>query len=193
MFPSIGDKKKSGPIHVDGVPQGLAHGANEAAQRVSDAIEKAGSRAVKTANIAADRAGELGMRAENLGAELGNRIGNAHVEVKAPKLRRRRHPRLRSKRRRPAPLGGRLQYPEEAMLKAQLAKTSRELAHESADLGKAVESLNSVIRANRRAGAARRTRLFLGAAAGAALMYHLDPEHGRERRAATARAFRKRA
>ena len=74
----------------------------------------------------------------------------------------------------------------DAMVKAQLVKTSRELAHESSDLSAAVDSLNKIIRANRRAAAKSRTRLLGGAAMGAALMYHFDAEHGRERRAATA-------
>lgn len=75
----------------------------------------------------------------------------------------------------------------DAMLKAQLVRTSRELADESSALNAAVASLNGVIKANRRAAARGRTRLFGGLALGAALMYHLDRDHGRERRAATAR------
>jgi hypothetical protein len=75
----------------------------------------------------------------------------------------------------------------DVVLKSQLAKTSRELAHESSDLGTAVESLNAIIKKNRRAGAKARTRLLGGLAFGAALMYHLDPDHGRERRSTTRR------
>jgi hypothetical protein len=75
----------------------------------------------------------------------------------------------------------------DVVLKAQLAKTSRELAHESSDLGTAVESLNAIIKKNRRAGAKARTRLLGGLAFGAGLMYHFDPDHGRERRATTGR------
>ena len=75
----------------------------------------------------------------------------------------------------------------DVVLKSQLAKTSRELAHESSDLGTAVESLNAIIKKNRRAGAKARTRLFGGLVIGAALMYHLDPENGRGRRTATGR------
>lgn len=80
-----------------------------------------------------------------------------------------------------------LRRSSDAVLKAQLAKTSRELAHESSDLAEAVDSLNAVIKANRKAGARGRTRLLGGLAIGAALMYHLDPSRGRERRAATGR------
>jgi hypothetical protein len=75
-------------------------------------------------------------------------------------------------------------------LKTQLAKTSRELAHESSDLSRAVDSLNAVIKANRKAAKRGRTRLIGGLAIGAALMYHFDAEHGRERRAATAQRLR---
>jgi hypothetical protein len=75
----------------------------------------------------------------------------------------------------------------DAILKAQLVKTSRELARESSDLGGAVDSLNAIIKANRKAAVKGRTRLVAGLAIGAGLMYHLDAEHGRERRAATAR------
>ena len=73
------------------------------------------------------------------------------------------------------------------VLKTQLARTSRELAHETSDIGAAVESLNAIIKKNRKVGAKARTRLIGGVAIGAAVMYHLDPAHGRERRAATAR------
>jgi len=73
------------------------------------------------------------------------------------------------------------------LLRAQLMKTSRELARESSDLGSAVDSLSGIIRANRKAAAKGRTRLIGGLAIGAGLMYHLDADHGRERRAATVR------
>lgn len=75
-----------------------------------------------------------------------------------------------------------------AMVRLQLANTSRELAHETTDLGEAVESLNAIVKSNRKvAGAAKRRRLFAGIAVGAALAYHLDVENGKQRRAATAR------
>lgn len=75
----------------------------------------------------------------------------------------------------------------DAILKAQLVKTSRELARESSDLGSAVDSLNAIIRSNRKAAVKGRTRLIGGLTIGAGLMYHLDAEHGRARRLATAR------
>lgn len=184
MFTSNGNKNRSLSVHVDKVPPALAHTADEAAHRVSDAVEKAGSRALKTANVAVDRA-------SNLGTQLSDRVGSAHIEVPALPTRGRRQRRgVRAFSDSKRGLIGRLRHADEAMLKAQLAKTSRELANESAELGRAVDSLNGVIVANRRAGAARRTRLFLGIALGAAVMYHLDPEHGRERRAATAEALK---
>lgn len=136
-------KRNFSPVQlVDGVPHALAHGAEEAANRVVGAVEHVG--------------------------------------------RSRRNPRRllsRAAAGRPAKL-----HPSaDSILKAQLAKTSRELAHESSDLGTAVESLNGIIRANRKAATRGRTRLIGGVAAGAALMYHLDTEHGRQRRAETAR------
>ena len=82
---------------------------------------------------------------------------------------------------------GRLLPSGDAMLKAQLVRTSRELAHESSDLNAAVDSLNSIIKSNRRAAARGRTRLLGGIALGAAIMYHLDADQGRQRRAATGR------
>jgi uncharacterized protein YjbJ (UPF0337 family) len=82
---------------------------------------------------------------------------------------------------------GRLLPSGDAMLKAQLVRTSRELAHESSDLNAAVESLNHIIKSNRRAAAKGRTRLLGGLVLGAAIMYHLDADQGRQRRAATGR------
>lgn len=68
-------------------------------------------------------------------------------------------------------------------LNAQLAKTSRDLAHESSDLHEAVDTLNAMIKANFKAAKRGRMRLIGGVAIGAAVMYHLDPQHGPERRA----------
>lgn len=77
-----------------------------------------------------------------------------------------------------------------AKLEAQLAHTSRELASEASELGDAVDSLNQLIKANRRAGARNRTRTVVGILIGAIATYHLDPEHGRERRRTSARRLR---
>lgn len=74
---------------------------------------------------------------------------------------------------------------DSAVVRLQLANTSRELAHETSDLGQAVESLNAIVKANRKAGAAKRRRLFAGIVLGAGLAYHLDPAQGQRRRAAT--------
>lgn len=74
-------------------------------------------------------------------------------------------------------------------LKEQLAKTSRDLAHESSDLHEAVNSLNAAIKANRKAAKRGRMRLLGGLVIGAAIMYHLDPQHGQERRTLAARQF----
>jgi hypothetical protein len=107
--------------------------------------------------------------------EAGHRLAGA-VEVAGEKARTTRS-RARTK----------LSRDSDAVLKAQLVKTSRELSRESADLGAAVDSLNSIIKANRKSAAKGRTRLLGGLAIGAGLMYHLDAEHGRERRAAVVR------
>jgi hypothetical protein len=135
-------KRNFNPVQlVDGVPHALAQGAEQAANRVVEAVDHVGgSRRNPKALLSRARAG------------------------------------------RPA----KLHLSADSILKAQLAKTSRELAHESSDLGTAVESLNGIIRANRKAAASGRTRLIGGVAAGAALMYHFDAEHGRQRRAETA-------
>jgi hypothetical protein len=77
-----------------------------------------------------------------------------------------------------------------AKLKAQLARTSRELASETSELESAVGSLQDVIKANRTAGARGRTRTILGILIGAVATYHLDPQHGHERRRASARRLR---
>ncbi len=68
---------------------------------------------------------------------------------------------------------------------AQLAEASAGIAQESAELEKAVTGINQAICANRRAGARGRTKLIGGLLLGAGIMYHTDPEHGRERRANT--------
>lgn len=158
-------------VHIlDGMPQTIAQGAEEGASKITEAVELAGARVAKSVGQAAKGAGKAG----------GSRISSRIVELlmTAPAA-------IRGKGvMRPA----RAQLPSsEAKLRARLDKTSRELAHESSDLSAAVESLNKVIRANRRAAKRGRTRLLMGTAAGAALMYHFDAEHGRERRAATAR------
>ena len=81
----------------------------------------------------------------------------------------------------------------DARVKAQLARTSRQLAREAGDLEQAIESLGEVIEGNRRDGARGRTRLIIGMVAGAALAYHLDPAHGRERRAIMAERIKRRS
>jgi hypothetical protein len=147
---------------------------------------------------ASELGGHLGDRATELGGQLGDRIGNAQIGHP-----RRRRPRLGHAGRSGAkpklkrllsgvqiPTPAALHVDSDARLKSQLVKTSRELAHESSDLSRAVDSLNAVIKANRKAAAKGRTRLIGGLAIGAVLMYHFDAEHGHERRAATARRLR---
>lgn len=145
---TLNGRQHHNAVHVlDGMPQTIAHGAEEGAGKIAEAIGGAGARVAKGAG-----------------------------QVHAGRVRR-----TIAKRR------ARMLARSDAMLKAQMVKTSRELAHESSDLNAAVDSLNHVISKNRRAAARGRSRLIGGLALGAALMYHLDAEHGRERRAATAR------
>ncbi len=160
--------KYTGGAHLfEGMPQTLVHGAEEGATKVAEAVEHAGARVARSATHVARSAGQ----ASGLAGEVSKQVRSRRTRMRSAMPRR----------------GGRLNPAGDAILKAQLAKTSRELANESSDLGAAVESLNKIIRSNRRAGARGRTRLLSGLAIGAALMYHLDAEHGRERRAATAR------
>src|SRR5579864_1242018 len=92
--------------------------------------------------------------------QTANKLAEA-VEVGGARLAKtantgRRASRLRSK----------LRPDRDVVLKSQLAKTSRQLAHESSDLGTAIESLNAIIKKNRRAGAKARSRLLGGFAVG---------------------------
>lgn len=183
-------------MHVlDGVPESLIHGAEEGATRIAEAVETAGVRVAKGAGQVAKSAGQASGKAGELSGHLKGRVAQAPLDMKDAKLSIKdaklsmREKRLnvmqrlsRSMLKRQAKL---LPSGTDAMVKAQLVKTSRELAHESSDLNAAVDSLNKIIKANRRAAAKSRSRLLGGLALGAALMYHLDAEHGRERRAAT--------
>jgi uncharacterized protein YjbJ (UPF0337 family) len=236
-------------VHIlDGVPQTLAHGAEEGATKLAEAVEIAGARVSKGAGQVAKNAGQAGGRASELSGHLRGQLKGQASELSGQlkgqasglsgqlkdqagelsgqlkdqaggisgqlKGKKRRGPlALRSAKlsakdaglnARKAQLGVReslvrsssrslikrrakLLPNTDAMLKAQLVKTSRELAHESSDLNSAVDSLNRIIKANRKDAAKGRTRLVGGLAIGAALMYHLDATQGRQRRAATAR------
>jgi hypothetical protein len=154
--------------------------AGDAAQRVADAAGGVGDRISKRADRAAVRSGVLGVKA-------GSRVGAAgtKVGVKGSKLGLRglifgTKAGVREKLR-PA---------RDAKLKADLVRTSRELAHEASDLESTVESLKAVIADNRQAGAKGRTRLIGGVVLGAIITYHLDVEHGAQRRAATAQRLK---
>jgi hypothetical protein len=151
---------------LDGMPQTLVHGAEESAGKIAEAVETAGTRMAKEAKLNMKDA-QLSIREKKLG--IMQNLSRVMLKRQGAMAKRQ----------------AKLLPSSDAMLKAQLVKTSRELAHESSDLNAAVVSLNKIIHANRRAAAKSRTRLLGGLAMGAALMYHLDSEHGRERRAAT--------
>ena len=189
------------------MPQTLAHGAEEGATKVAEVVETAGARVARGAGQVARSAGQASGRASELSDQLKGRIAQAPLDMKDAKLTVKdakltmkdaklgmREARLnmrerivRSMSRKAAKPRAGLLPKGDAMLKAQLVKTSRELAHESSDLNAAVDSLNKIIKSNRRAAARGRTRLLGGLALGAALMYHLDADQGRQRRVATAR------
>jgi hypothetical protein len=227
-------KKKNGVHILDGMPQTLAHGAEEGATKVAEAVEIAGAKVAKGAGHASGAAselsgqlkgqaghlkgqaselsgqlkgqanelsGQLKGQANELSGQLKGRAAQAPLDLSEAKRTVRdaglsmRKARLGAresvtrtlsrslvKRRRT-----RLLPSPDAMLKAQLARTTRELAHESSDLNAAVDSLNQIIKSNRRDAAKGRTRLLGGAALGVIVMYHLDSAQGRQRRAATGR------
>jgi hypothetical protein len=141
---------------------------------VAEAIEVTGSRVAKTVDSANDGVGRLRAQAGDRIGQVGNRWGSRSAKLRVGGFFS--NSKAATRRRTKA-----------AALPLELAETSRELAHETSDLGEAVASLNAVIKANRQDAAKTRSRLFVGIGIGAALAYHLDSEHGRQRRAATAR------
>jgi hypothetical protein len=155
--------------------------AGEAARRVSDVADDVGSRVAGPADRVALRTGARGVRTGTRAGAAGAKAG-AKLGLKGSKLGLRgllfgAKANARAKLR-PA---------RDAKLRLQLAHTSHELASKTSDLNEAVDSLNEVIRANRRAGGAGRGRLIAGVAVGSLITYHLDPAKGRERRASTMR------
>ena len=129
------------------------------------------------AHGAEEASSRLAEAAEEATSRLVDVVESASAHVRPKRFLRGSAKRARTK----------LSPSSDAILKAQLVRTSHELARESSDLGSAVDSLNAIIKANRKASAKGRTRLIGGLAVGAGLMYHLDAEHGRARRLATAR------
>ena len=179
----------------------IAKTAGQMAQRAGQPGGSASGLSGQLKGQATELSGQLKGQASELSGQLKGRVAQAPLDLKDARhgvkdaqlsLREaklgvreklsRSMTRPITKRRR-----GRLLPSGDAMLKAQLVKTSRELAHESSDLNAAVDSLNRIIKNNRHAAAKGRTRPIGGAALGAVVMYHLDADHGRERRAATGR------
>ncbi|HTW11530.1 MAG TPA: hypothetical protein VME01_02205, partial [Solirubrobacteraceae bacterium] len=134
-------------ITTDGMPHKLAHSAEEAANRLAEAVESGGS-------VMAKRASDAGDRAQELADQISDKVSHAQLKmpsVKTPtvKVPSVRAPKVNVNVRRP--MANRVprmlrRRGADALLKAQLAKTSRELAHESTELGEAVNSLNAVIK-----------------------------------------------
>jgi hypothetical protein len=149
----------------------------EAVTRVTETADDTRTRLSKASRRARRHSADLGDRARLRAATSrarigvnGSRLGAKGVLFGARTVAR--------EKLRPA---------RDAKLRAELVRTSRELANETSDLGAAVNSLNEMIRENRKAGAAGRRRLIVGIIIGAAASYHLDADHGHERRAASAR------
>ena len=176
----------------------MAKGAGQVAKGAGQAGGRASELSGQLRGQANELSGQLKGQASELSGQLkGHRapldIKDARHSMKEAQLGMRearlgmRAMMLRAMSRSRAKRRGRLLPSGDAMLKAQLARTSRELAHESSDLNAAVDSLNRIIKSNRRAAANGRTRLIGGLALGAAIMYHLDADQGRQRRAATGR------
>ena len=203
-------------VHIlDGMPETLVHGAEEGATKLAEAVEIAGARMAKGAEHAGGRAselsgqlkgqaselsGQLRGQASELSGQIKDRVAQAPLDIKDARhsvkdatLSMRgarlgtREKLARSISRSLARVRARLLPSTNAMLKAQLVRTSRELAHESSDLNAAVDSLNRIIKTNQNVAVRGRTRLLGGVALGAALVYHLDAQQGRQRRAASAR------
>jgi gas vesicle protein len=200
---TLRNKKKIGPIEVPDTTS-LSHGVEDAANRLSAVVETAGARTTKTATRttktakksakqARDQASALGDqlsdRVNHAQSELIDRVSHAQGEL-SDRVNQAQNDRKRARRRRRLLLPFRRRQDSDAVLRAQLAKTSHELSRESTDLNRAVSSLNSVIKANRKAAARGRSRLIGGVLIGAVLMYHLDSEHGKERRQASVRRLR---
>jgi hypothetical protein len=176
-------KHSGGTGKLDGISQTLIHGAEEGATKVAEVAETAGARITRGAG---ELSGQLKNRSPLDLTDAKHTVKDAQLSMRKTRLNLRERA-MRSMGRRMVKQRAGLLPSGDAMLKAQLVKTSRELAHESSDLNAAVDSLNQIIKSNRRAAAKGRTRLLGGLALGAALMYHLDADQGRQRRAATAR------
>jgi hypothetical protein len=176
----------------------VAKGAGQVAKGAGQAGGRASELSGQLKGQASELSGQLKGQASELSGQLKSHrapldikdarhgIKDAQLSVREARLGM-REKMVRSFSRTMMKRRGRVLPSGDAMLKAQLVRTSRELAHESSDLNAAVDSLNRIIKTNRRAAARGRTRLLGGLALGAAIMYHLDADHGRERRAATAR------
>jgi hypothetical protein len=160
--------------------EAAAHRVAEAADKATAAVSK---QAAKTGARSGGRGLKSGVKVGKAGAKVG--VAGTKVGVKGSKLGLRgflfgARERGRNK------LNPAVRPAAEAKLAAQLTKTTRELANEATDLNDAILALQDVIKTNRRDGAKSRTKLIAGFTLGALAAYHLDSEHGAERRAATA-------
>jgi len=182
----------------------MAKGAEHAGGRASELSGQLKGQASELSGQlkgqASELSGQLRGQASELSGQIKDRVAQAPLDIKDARhsvkdatLSMRgarlgtREKLARSISRSLARVRARLLPSTNAMLKAQLVRTSRELAHESSDLNAAVDSLNRIIKTNQNVAVRGRTRLLGGVALGAALVYHLDAQQGRQRRAASAR------
>jgi hypothetical protein len=189
-------KRNRAHLHLpDGTPRALAHSADEAASRVKGAAEEVGNRVASTAGRAGEEVGELAERASERANELVAR-GSATADRARKELTGSRRKRW-LRRSRKAALQAQNQLVDTGLAKQVSRQVSKqlsdlrtelhsELAEQSAEFGRALDSVDAAIKATRKAGARRRRNMIAGLALGAGLMYHFDPERGRERRAGTA-------
>jgi hypothetical protein len=185
-------KRNRAHLHLpDGTPRALAHSADEAASRVKGAAEEVGNRVASTAGKAGEEVGELAGRASELVARGSATADRARKELTGSRRKR------WLRRSRKAALQAQNQLVDTGLAKQVSRQVSKqlsdlrtelhsELAEQSAEFGRALDSVDAAIKATRKAGARRRRNMIAGLALGAGLMYHFDPERGRERRAGTA-------
>lgn len=167
---------------IRGAERDVAATVGNAGARVAGTLGRPGDRVAGLARKAGDMVNGLGEDAAARAGDVQHDLGE--IERNVAKAARRGLPRRRQRR-------GRSQSAADALVSTHLAKTSHDIARESTDLREAIDSLNAALKANRHAAARGRRRLIMGLMIGAVLTYHLDPEHGSQRRTATMSRLRK--
>jgi polyhydroxyalkanoate synthesis regulator phasin len=180
-------KRNRTHLHLpDGAPRALANGADEAVSRVREVAEEAGGRVAGTASRAGDEFSELAGKAGERANELVHRGKDTTDRARRELADTRRKRRRLVRRSRRAALQTASTVVDRQLAK-QISDMRSQLAEQSAEIGRAVGTLDEVMEAaTRKPKSHRRSTLIIGLGLGAAIMYHFDPERGRERRAETA-------